>query len=357
MSGRKSPTVPQRALAAGLERHRQSAGLSREQVAARLGWSAMKPYRIETARVTVSPGDIRELAILYGLGQAETYALVELARQAKRTGWWKGMAEDLPAGFAVHLDLESRAHLIRSFADQFVPGLLQTREYARAVLGARSVKSTPEQIERQAEVRIRRQHVLERASPPAPQMQVVLDEAVIRRVVGGRRVMAGQLGRLLEAAAAPGITVQVLPFSSGAHMAAYGSFALFDPADPAFPVTASTDRPAGTLIEDDPAAIEQYILIFDHLRATALTDTQSLALIGEAVKLLLGGSFMPLSRDWAKSSYSDPNGGNCVQARQHGIGAVQVRDSKDPDGPVLTVSAKRWQDFLSGIAGLTRPRT
>lgn len=286
MAGRKFPSVPQRVLAAALERYRESAGLSRAQVAGELGWSVVKPYRIETARVTISPGDTSELAVLYGIGHAETEELTELARQAKRPGWWKGVAQDLPAGFSVHLELESTARAIRSFADQFVPGLVQTRDYARAVLSARSVSSTPEQIERQVEVRMRRQRILDRSGSPPPQMWVILDEAVIRRVVGGRVVMAEQLERLREAAAGPGFTIQILPFSAGAHMAAYGSFALFDPADHAFPVTASTDRPAGTLIEDDPAAISQYILIFDHLRATALTTTQSLAIIGEAGKLL-----------------------------------------------------------------------
>lgn len=357
MGGRKLPTVPQRVLAAALERHRQTAGLSREEVAARLRWSVMKPYRIETARVTVSPGDTRVLAALYGLGHAEAEALAELARQAKRPGWWKGMAQDLPDGFAVHLELESTARVVHSFADQFVPGLLQTRDYARAVLGARSVSSTPEQVERQVEVRMRRQQVLDRAEPPPARMQVILDEAVVRRAVGGRTVMAGQLRRLREAAVSPGITIQVLPFSTGAHMAAYGSFALFDPADPSYPVTASTDRPAGTLIEDDPAAIGQYVLIFDHVLAAALTTTQSLAILDEAGKLLLGGSRMPLSRDWTKSSHSDPNGGNCLEAFQTADGAVKVRDSKDPDGPVLTVSAAGWRSFLSGTADPTSRRS
>jgi Domain of unknown function (DUF5753) len=133
---------------------------------------------------------------------------------------------------------------------------------------------------------MRRQGILGRTSPPAPEMWVILDEAVIRRAAGGREVMSTQLRRLREVSLGPHVTLQVLPFSVGAHRAAYGSFALFDPADPAFPVTASTDRPAGTLIEDDPSRISQYTLIFDHLRAAALNTTQSLALIDEASKLL-----------------------------------------------------------------------
>jgi hypothetical protein len=246
----------------------------------------MKCYRIETARVTVSPGDIRELARLYQLNDADTEALVELARQAKRPGWWKGMSEALPAGFSVHLELESTAHAIRTYEAQFVPGLWQTEGYARAILSARSVTGTPEQIERQFTIRMRRQQILDRTSPPPPDMWAILDESVIRRVVGGRDVMRSQLARLREISESTVITLQVLPFSAGAHMAAYGSFSLFEPSEPAFPVTASSDRPGGTLIEDDPSVISQYTVIFDHLRATSLNPAESQSLIGEAMRLL-----------------------------------------------------------------------
>ena len=128
MAARKTPTVPRRALAAALERHREQAGLSREDVQQELGWSAMKPYRIETARTGVDPDDVTELANLYKLDDTVTAQLVALARQAKRRGWWNGMSEALPAGFSVHLDLESTARAIRMFADQFVPGLWQTED-------------------------------------------------------------------------------------------------------------------------------------------------------------------------------------------------------------------------------------
>jgi Domain of unknown function (DUF5753)/Helix-turn-helix domain len=283
---RKIPTVPQRALANALERHREAAGMSREHVNTALEWSSMKCYRIETARVTVSPGDILQLAKLYRLADADTEMLVGLARQAKRPGWWKGMSQNLPAGFSVHLELESAARIIRTYEAQFVPGLWQTEAYARAVLSARSVTSTPEQIERQVTIRLRRQQILDRATPPPPQIWAIIDESVIRRVVGGREVMRGQLARLREISGSATVTLQVLPFTVGAHMAAYGSFSLFDPAEPAFPVTASSDRPGGTLIEDDPSVISQYTTIFDHLRATSLNPAESRSLIGEAVSLV-----------------------------------------------------------------------
>ena len=195
MAARKIPTVPQRALANALERHREAAGLSREEVSSRLEWSAMKVWRIETSRVTVSAGDVRELALLYRLDGARTEALVELARQARRPGWWKGMSQSLPEGFSVHLELESAARAIRTYEAQFIPGLWQTEDYARAVLRARSVNSTPDQVERQVTIRMRRQQILDRAAPPPPQIWAVLDESVIRRAVGGRDVMRAQLAR------------------------------------------------------------------------------------------------------------------------------------------------------------------
>jgi Domain of unknown function (DUF5753)/Helix-turn-helix domain len=286
MAARKIPTVPQRALANALERRREAAGLPRESVSSSLEWSSMKLWRIETARVSVSAGDVRELALLYRLEDADAQALVELARQARRPGWWKGMSQSLPEGFSVHLELESAARAIRTYEAQFVPGLWQTEDYARAVLSARSATSTPEQIERQVTIRMRRHQILDRTSPPPPEIWAVLDEAVIRRVVGGRDVMRAQLARLRDISENTIVTLQVLPFSAGAHMAAYGSFSLFDPSDPAFPVTASTDRPGGTLIEDDPSDISQYTVIFDHLRATSLNPAESRSLIGEAMRLL-----------------------------------------------------------------------
>ena len=286
MAARKIPTVPQRALANALERHREAAGLSREDVGSSLEWSSMKLWRIETSRVTVLAGDVRELALLYHLDDADAQALVDLARQARRPGWWKGMSQSLPEGFSVHLELESAARAIRRYDAQFVPGLWQTADYARAVLSARSAASTPEQIERQVTIRMRRQQILDRTSPPPPEIWAVLDESVIRRVVGGRDVMRAQLSRLRDISGSTTATLQVLSFSAGAHMAAYGSFSLFDPSDPAFPVTASTDRPAGTLIEDDPSDISQYNVIFDHLLATSLSPAESRSLIGEAMRLL-----------------------------------------------------------------------
>jgi len=286
MANRRVPSVPQRVLAAELKRRRAAAGLGRSEVAAALEWSAMKPWRIEEARVKVAPGDIRELAKLYDLGDADTEALVALARQARRRSWWKGMEHALREGFSAHLELEATAKAVRSYEAQFLPGLWQTEDYARAVLSADCITATADEIEQRVQVRMRRQQIWAREDPPPPAIWAILDEAVIRRLVGSRDIMRSQLERLREIAAWPSVTLQIMAFSGGAHTSTFGSFTLFDPQQPGWPVTASTDRPMGTLIEDDPTATGRYTLIFDHLRASALSTTDSLALISEAIKLL-----------------------------------------------------------------------
>ena len=247
----------------------------------------MKLWRIETSRVTVSAGDVRELALLYRLEDADTQALVELARQARRPGWWKGMSQSLPEGFSVHLELESAARAIRTYEAQFVPGLWQTEDYARAVLRARSVNSTPDQVERQVTIRMRRQQILDRASPPPP--RDMGSPGRVGHPPRGRR--PGRDARPARTARrdsrrTPRPRCRCCRSPPGAHMAAYGSFSLFDPREEAFPVTASTDRPVGTLIEDDPSVIGQYNAIFDHLLATSLSPAESRSLIGEAMRLL-----------------------------------------------------------------------
>jgi transcriptional regulator with XRE-family HTH domain len=280
------PTARRRYLAAELERHREATGLSREDAARRLEWSTSTLWRIETAEVGVKTGSVRDLAALYGLAAADTEALVQLARDARRTGWWKGMEHSLPEGFPAHLEFEATAKTIRRYDAQFVPGLWQTEDYARAIFRGWSVAGTEEQIEQRVEVRMRRQEILTRSDPPPPKLWAILDEAAIRRQVGGREVMREQLQRLRDVTADPKVTLQILPFAAGAHMGAYGAFALMEPIDDAYPTLASTDRPTGSLIEEKPEEIELYTLIFNRLRASALSMTESTGLIAEAMRLL-----------------------------------------------------------------------
>ena len=206
--------------------------------------------------------------------------------KSARAGWWKGMEGALREGFAAHLELEATARSIRTYEAQLVPGLWQTEDYARTLLSGPSVPAADEEIERRVQIRMRRQEIWDRADPAPPTCWAILDEAVIRRQVGGRNVMRGQLQRLVEVATRPNVTLQILPFSADAYISAYGSFTLFDPREADWPIAVSTSRPMGTLIEDDQATTQRYALIFDHLRAAALGVGDSLALIRETAGLL-----------------------------------------------------------------------
>ncbi len=279
-------TAKRRYLGTELERHREAVGLKREQAAKRLEWSTSKLWRIETAVVSVPTGNVRDLAALYGLDATVTEALVQLAREAKRPGWWKDMQQSLPEGFPAHLEFEATAKTIRRFDAQFITGLLQTEDYARAMLGAIDVTRTPDEVKQRVEVRMRRQEILTRSDPPAPEVWVILDEGALRRVVGGREVMRVQLGRLRDVSAYPNVTLQILPFAAGAHMATYGDFSLMEPQDPAYPTLASTDRPTGTLIEEKPDEIEFYTRVFSHVSASALSMTESIGFIRDVMRLL-----------------------------------------------------------------------
>ena len=239
MAARKIPTVPQRALANALERHREAAGLSREDVGSSLEWSSMKLWRIETSRVTVSAGDVRELALLYHLDDAGAQALVDLARQARRPGWWKGMSQSLPEGFSVHLELESAARAIRTLRRPVRP-----RPVADRGLRPRGAQR-PQRRQHPRPDRAPGHHPDAPPADPGPRQPAAARDMGSPGRVGdpprGRRPgrHARQLARLGEISGSTTATLQVLPFSAGAHMAAYGCFSLFDPSEPAFPVTAS----------------------------------------------------------------------------------------------------------------------
>src|SRR5215472_620634 len=213
MPARTSPTVKRRRLAAELRRYREQAGLTIEEVAERLEWSTAKISRIENVRVGVLPRDVKFLLREYGLGDADPAwdVLLTLARESRQKGWWQQYGDAVPDWFEVYVGLEADATTRSAYHAEFVPGLLQTADYARAVHRAFLIAATDEEIEQRVKVRMARQELL--TGPDSPQAWLVLNEAVIRRVVGGRGVMRAQLTRLAEASASlPNLTLQVVPF-------------------------------------------------------------------------------------------------------------------------------------------------
>jgi transcriptional regulator with XRE-family HTH domain len=273
-----SPSARSRRLAAELLRLREMSGLSREQVAERLDWSVSKLWRVETARSRAHHGDVADILDIYEIAGERREALTKLAREARRRGWWHSYADVLAEGFDVYVDLEAEASAIRTYESQIVPGLLQTVDYAHAVLTAAWVAIEPEEIDRRVAVRMRRQELAMARDRPS-QLWAIVDEAVLRRVVGGREVMRAQVSRLAEAARQTNITLQVLPFSVGAHIAMLGTFVLlsFPEQGDADVVYLETDT--SSLYLEEAQEIGRYGEIFDHLRASALAPRESIAFI------------------------------------------------------------------------------
>ena len=224
-----SPEVGRRQLAMDLRRLRASSGRTIDDVARHLECSAAKVSRMETGVVRVGLQDLRAVLELYGVVGAERDALFALARQSRTRGWWHDFADVVPAGSETFYGLEDGAATIGQHSTSLVPGLLQTADYARALVG--SVPGVPTAVrQRRVDLRLRRQQLLERPRPPA--LRMVLDEAVLRREIGGSAVMAAQLGHLLAVARRPTVQLQVLPFAAGAHPAAGVSFTVFGFAEP-----------------------------------------------------------------------------------------------------------------------------
>src|SRR5262249_35290743 len=194
----QNPTLRARRLALELLRRREAAGLTREEAARQLEWSTSTIFRIETGRSRPQPGNVRVLLELYGVTGPERDGLIRLAREARQPGWWHSFRDVLPNPYEVYIGLEAGAASIRNFEPNVVPGLLQTEEYARQTFRNGPRELDREEIERRVQVRTERQHVLARED--RPRLWAVVDEAVVRRVVGGPEVMREQLRHLIECA-------------------------------------------------------------------------------------------------------------------------------------------------------------
>jgi transcriptional regulator with XRE-family HTH domain len=228
------PTVLRILLGAQLRRLREGKSISREDAGYEIRASGSKISRMELGRVSFKERDVADLLSMYGVADtAEREALLGLARQANNPGWWHHYGDILPPWFQSYLGLEAAASLIRTYEIQFVPGLLQTPEYARAVILLGHAGATADEIDRRVELRRQRQQVLDRIEPP--QLWAVIDEAVLRRPIGGPDVMRAQIEALIEAAKKPNVRLQIIPFHAGGHAAAGGPFAILRFPEPELP--------------------------------------------------------------------------------------------------------------------------
>lgn len=285
MTTEPGPATRRRQLGRQLRDLRLAAGLrTMESAATRSGLSRATISRIESAKQTILPRTVRLLCQTYGVGAPMIDHLAKLAAESEDRGWLLAYSDTMPNWFERFVGEEAEASEIWTYEAEFVPGLLQTAEYCRAVSTASSPASNEEEVDRRVEFRMARQKRLERASPP--QLKVVVNEAVLLRRVGGVAVMREQLGHLSELADRPNIEIQVLPFGAGAHPAMTGSFtALHFPASGGEP-TILVEVDSGALYPDRPTDFERYTWMFGQLRDLALSPAKSMTLLSRVMEEL-----------------------------------------------------------------------
>lgn len=275
---RQPPTVRLRRLAAELRRLRTEADLTREEVSEQTSINPATLYRIETARVRPQRRTLMAMLDTYGITDEDQRSeLIALSQQATQLGWLQTYESELPELYTTYISFEAEARSVHNYESLFVPGLLQTEDYARAVIRGVLPFASDAEVQTRVEARLQRQESLHKSDPL--RVWAIIDEAVLHRLAGGPQVMVDQFDALVKASSQPNITLQVIPFTSGAHAGMPGSFVVMDFPDPADPALVYIDSMAGDLFLEREADVRRYATTFEHLRATALDPTSSIKLI------------------------------------------------------------------------------
>jgi transcriptional regulator with XRE-family HTH domain len=278
--------VGQVVLGRRLQDLRERSGLKREEAAKFLRVAPATIRRMETAEVALKIPYVQLLLTAYGVGPEEAGVFTDLVEEANKPGWWQRFHDILPDWFSVYVSLEGAASLLREYEPHFVPGLLQTEDYARAVLRAGAVgRSSPEDTDRHVALRMARQSLL--TSENAPRFWVVMDETVIRRPVGDDpQVMRAQIDRLLEAAELPHVTLQIAEFSSGHHPGTYGPFVIFRFAEPELPDMVFSEYLTGAVYLDARPEVATHLEVMDRMAAQAATAQSTKEILKDVRKEL-----------------------------------------------------------------------
>ncbi|MFD9007298.1 helix-turn-helix transcriptional regulator [Streptomyces sp. NPDC059582] len=266
---RPAPTVGQVVLGRRLQELRETAGLKREEAARILRVAPATVRRMEMAEVALKIPYVQVLLDTYGVPADESAQFVTLAEEANRPGWWQRFHDVLPEWFSMYVSLEGAARLIRSYEPHFVPGLLQTEAYARAVMEAGTIaRDGTQTVERHVSLRMTRQRLLERENPP--HLWVIIDETVLLRPVSDHgEVMRDQLDKLLELAERNRVTLQVAEFETGPHPGTYAPFSLFRFAEPELPDMVFTEYLTGALYLDSREEVSAHLEVLDHMTTHA----------------------------------------------------------------------------------------
>ncbi|MGW8377357.1 helix-turn-helix domain-containing protein [Actinacidiphila sp. SB3-2] len=261
---------------------REKAGCSFTDAARALSVNTTTVRRMEKAEVGLKPPYVEKLLREYGVPDPETEAFLALVEEANRPGWWHNFRDVLPAWFSLYVSLEGEASLIRAYEPHCVPGLLQTDDYARALLRTGFPNASERELDRRVALRMERQSLLERPEPP--KLWAVLDEQVLRRNVGDPEVMRGQIDSLVEAAAQPHVTLQIIPFSAGPHPGMFGPFQLFRFDIPELPDIVYAESLTGAVYLDERPDTAAYLEVLDRMGTQAEPAQRTEAFLGEIRK-------------------------------------------------------------------------
>ncbi|MEV0468464.1 MULTISPECIES: helix-turn-helix transcriptional regulator [Streptomyces] len=281
MASSVNPTVRRRRLGQELRRLRELKGMTAEEVAERLLVSQSKISRLENGRRSISQRDVRDLCGVYEVEDVRIVdSLMQMAKDSRQQGWWHSFG-DIP--YSVYIGLETDAASLRVYDPQVVPGLLQTRQYAEALITGALPESAPADVEKRVQVRLRRQERISAAENPL-RLWAVLDEAALRREVGNKQVMIGQLDGLIEMSQLPHVTVQVIPFAMGAHPGVSGQYAILEFPDAADSSVVYIEGVTSDLYLEKAQDVQKYSVMYEHLRAQALNADQSREFISNVAK-------------------------------------------------------------------------
>jgi transcriptional regulator with XRE-family HTH domain len=281
-------SVPRRQLGRYLKKAREEAGVALEAAANELEWSRARMYRIEGGQTSVRSHDVVAMCALYGVAKEMTEVLVSLAKESKAKGWWHAYGDVVPAWFELYVGLEAAASRLRQYESSLIPGLLQTPEYATAVYRTRP-GTTDAEVTQAVALRLERQRLLARRRPKAPELEVIVDEAVLRRPIADIEGMQKQLAHVVNASQKPGVSVRVLPSDVGPHRAsAAGSFVILDfpsvgTRQPE-PTTVYSENLTGALYLDKPGEVATYADAWETLVALALGARESEDLVATIIK-------------------------------------------------------------------------
>jgi transcriptional regulator with XRE-family HTH domain len=277
------PTLLRILLGSQLRQLREAKGVTREEAGYTIRASGSKISRMELGRVGFKLRDVADLLTLYGVvNTEERAALLAMVDEANTPGWWHRYSDVLPTWFQSYVGLEASASLIRCYEVQFVPGLLQTEDYTRAVVKLGHGRLPPEEVERRVSLRRERQQILARPGPV--RLWTVLDEAALRRPIGGRDVMRSQLEHLLSTIGAPNVTVQVIPFAAGGHAAVGGAFTVLRFTDPQMPDVVYTEQLTGALYVDRREEVDRYLEAMERLCVDAFPPARTADVLVELLK-------------------------------------------------------------------------